>query len=46
MREKTQDKCLVGYSSAYPKRRERGFFSWRFLEVKVNSGRVLIIGLR
>lgn len=46
MRENTQDKCLVGYSSAYPKGRERGFFSWSFLEVKVNSGRVLIIGLR
>jgi hypothetical protein len=23
MREKTQDKCLVGYSSAYPKGVER-----------------------
>ena len=37
MREKTQDKCLMGYSSAYPKGRERGFFSWRFLEVKVKG---------
>ena len=27
MREKTQNKCLMGYSSAYPKRRELGFFS-------------------
>ena len=25
MREKTQDQCLVGYSSAYPKGRELGF---------------------
>ena len=46
MREKTQNKCLVGYSSVYPKGRELGFFSSRCLEVKVNSGRVLIIGLR
>ena len=37
MREKTQDKCLMGYSSAYPKGRERGFFSWRFFEVKVKG---------
>lgn len=28
----------MGYSSAYSIGRELGFFSWRFLEVKVNSG--------
>ena len=38
MREKTQNKCLMGYSSAYPMGRELGFFSSSFLEVKVNSG--------
>ncbi len=37
MREKTQNKCLVGYSSAYPKGRELGFFSSSFLEVKVKG---------
>ena len=37
MREKTQDKYLVGYSSAYPKGRELGFFSLSFLEVKVKG---------
>ena len=37
MREKTQNKCLMGYSSAYPKGRERGFFSLSFLEVKVKG---------
>ena len=37
MREKTQDKCLVGYSCAYPKGRELGFFSSSFLEVKVKG---------
>lgn len=38
MREKTQNKYLVGYSCAYPKGRELGFFRWRFLEEKVNRG--------
>jgi hypothetical protein len=28
----------MGYSAAYPIGAERDFFSWRFLEVKVNSG--------
>ena len=37
MREKIQDKCLMGYSSAYSIGRELGFFSWRFLEVKVKG---------
>ena len=37
MREKTQDKCLMGYSSAYPKGRERGFLGSSFLEVKVKG---------
>lgn len=37
MREKTQDKCLVGYSSAYPKGRELGFFS-SSLEFELESG--------
>ena len=37
MSEKTRDKCLMGYSSAYPKGREFGFFSSSFLEVKVKG---------
>lgn len=37
MREKTQNKCLMGYSSAYPIGRERGFFS-SSLEFELESG--------
>ena len=33
-----QKNAKMGYSSVYPTGRERGFFSTRFLEVKVNSG--------
>ena len=34
MREKTPENLQMGYSAAYPTDAERGFFSWRFLEVK------------
>ena len=37
MREKTQNKCLMGYSCAYSNGAERCFFSWSFLEVKVKG---------
>ena len=37
MREKTQDKCLMGYSSACPIGRELGFFS-SSLELELESG--------
>lgn len=33
-----QKNAKMGYSAACPTGRERGFFSTRFLEVKVNSG--------
>lgn len=37
MREKTQNKCLMGYSSAYSIGRELGFFS-SSLEFELESG--------
>ena len=37
MREKTQNKCLMGYSCAYSIGRELGFFSSSFLEMKVKG---------
>ena len=37
MREKTQNKCLKGYSSACPRCAERIDFSLRFFEVKVKG---------
>lgn len=43
MREKTQNKCLVGYSCAYPKGRERGFFS-SSLELEIGIGDCLVRG--
>ncbi len=43
MREKTQNKCLMGYSSAYPKGRELGFFSSN-LELESGIGDCLMRG--